>query len=109
MNRAAEGGGTDRPILKVDRLKAYYQMSYFGIEREVRAVDDITLQVNRNEIYGLAGESSSGKTSFIKTIASTSSAARSASVSWIVTSTRLPKRSWPRSAGSISPTSCRDR
>ena len=35
----------------------------------MRAVDDITLQVNRNEIYGLAGESSSGKTSFIKTIA----------------------------------------
>ena len=27
--------------------------------REVRAVDDITLHVNRNEIYGLAGESSS--------------------------------------------------
>ena len=37
--------------------------------REVRAVDDITLDVNSNEIYGLAGESSSGKTSFIKTIA----------------------------------------
>ena len=44
-------------------------MKYFGIDREVRAVDDITLHVNRNEIYGLAGESSSGKTSFIKTIA----------------------------------------
>ena len=38
-------------------------------EREVRAVDDISLQVGRNEIYGLAGESSSGKTTFIKTIA----------------------------------------
>jgi peptide/nickel transport system ATP-binding protein len=43
-------------------------MRYFGIDREVRAVDDITLRVDRNEIYGLAGESSSGKTSFIKTI-----------------------------------------
>jgi peptide/nickel transport system ATP-binding protein len=43
-------------------------MKYFGIDREVRAVDDITLHVNRNEIYGLAGESSSGKTSLIKTI-----------------------------------------
>jgi peptide/nickel transport system ATP-binding protein len=43
-------------------------MKYFGIDREVRAVDDITLHVDRNEIYGLAGESSSGKTSFIKTI-----------------------------------------
>ena len=57
------------PVLSVEGLRAYYQMKYFGIDREVRAVDDITLQVNRNEIYGLAGESSSGKTSFIKTIA----------------------------------------
>ena len=38
-------------------------------EREVRAVDDISLRVHKNEIYGLAGESSSGKTTFIKTIA----------------------------------------
>ena len=60
------GGG---PVLSVERLRAYYQMKYFGIDREVRAVDDITLHINRNEIYGLAGESSSGKTSFIKTIA----------------------------------------
>ncbi len=60
------GGG---PVLSVERLRAYYQMKYFGIDREVRAVDDITLHINRNEIYGLAGESSSGKTSFIKAIA----------------------------------------
>ena len=33
----------------------------FGIEREVRAVDDVSLSVARNEIYGLAGESSCGK------------------------------------------------
>ena len=57
------------PILRVENLRAYYQMHYFGIEREVRAVDNITLHVNRNEIYGLAGESSSGKTTFIKTLA----------------------------------------
>jgi peptide/nickel transport system ATP-binding protein len=56
-------------ILKVDGLKAYYQMNYFGIEREVRAVDDITMTVKANEVYGIAGESSSGKTSFIKVLA----------------------------------------
>ena len=44
-------------------------MHYFGVEREVRAVDDISLVVHRNEIYGLAGESSCGKTTFLKTIA----------------------------------------
>jgi peptide/nickel transport system ATP-binding protein len=56
-------------ILTVDHLKAYYLMNYFGVQREVRAVDDITMSVRRNEIYGIAGESSSGKTSFIRVLA----------------------------------------
>jgi len=55
--------------LTVDNLRAYYMTHYFGVEREVRAVDDISLVVRRNEIYGLAGESSSGKTTFLKTVA----------------------------------------
>jgi peptide/nickel transport system ATP-binding protein len=55
--------------LSVENLRAYYLMRYFGVVREVRAVDDISLEVKRNEIYGLAGESSSGKTTFVKTIA----------------------------------------
>ena len=55
--------------LSVENLRAYYLMRYFGVVREVRAVDEISLEVKRNEIYGLAGESSSGKTTFIKTIA----------------------------------------
>ncbi len=56
-------------ILEVEALKAYYQMSYFGVNREVRAVDGITMSVKRREVYGIAGESSSGKTSFIKVLA----------------------------------------
>jgi peptide/nickel transport system ATP-binding protein len=56
-------------ILEVKNLKAYYLMNYFGVSREVRAVDDITMNVRRNEVYGIAGESSSGKTSFIKVLA----------------------------------------
>lgn len=56
-------------LLKVDGLKAYYQLNHYGITREVRAVDDITMTIRKNEIYGIAGESSSGKTSFIKVLA----------------------------------------
>lgn len=56
-------------VLEVKNLKAYYLMNYFGISREVRAVDDITMSIKRNEVYGIAGESSSGKTSFIKVLA----------------------------------------
>jgi peptide/nickel transport system ATP-binding protein len=57
------------PILTVRGLKAYYRTQTFGVTREVRAVDDVTLQVASGEIYGLAGESSSGKTTLIKTVA----------------------------------------
>ncbi len=56
-------------VLEVTNLKAYYLMNYFGVAREVRAVDDITMSVKANEVYGIAGESSSGKTSFIKVLA----------------------------------------
>ncbi|MBI3708409.1 MAG: ABC transporter ATP-binding protein [Proteobacteria bacterium] len=57
------------PVLVVSGLRAYFQTSSFGVEREVRAVDDISFHVGANEIYGLAGESSSGKTTLIKTVA----------------------------------------
>ena len=56
-------------ILSVQGLKAYYRTTHFGVNREVKAVDGVDFQVQRNEIYGLAGESSSGKTTLIKTIA----------------------------------------
>jgi peptide/nickel transport system ATP-binding protein len=56
-------------VLTIDRLKAYYINEHYGVSREVRAVDDVSLVVRRNEIYGLAGESSCGKTSLIKTLA----------------------------------------
>ena len=56
-------------ILTVHELKAYYEFGQHGRSRQVRAVDDITMSVRRNEIYGIAGESSSGKTSFIKVLA----------------------------------------
>ncbi|NZD51559.1 ABC transporter ATP-binding protein [Rhizobium leguminosarum] len=55
--------------LTIDGLKCYYVNDYFGVRREIRAVDDISLTIRRNEIYGIAGESSSGKTSLIKTLA----------------------------------------
>jgi peptide/nickel transport system ATP-binding protein len=55
-------------VLTVSGLRAYYQTNSFGIEREVRAVDDVSLHIQANEIYGLAGESSCGKTTLVKAI-----------------------------------------
>jgi len=61
--------GTKTPILEMRDLTAYFRTHYFGIDREVRAIDGISFEARRNEIYGLAGEPSSGKTTLIKTIA----------------------------------------
>jgi len=57
------------PVVRVTNLRAYYSTHQFGVQREVRAVDDVSLQVMPDEIYGLAGESSCGKSTLIKTIA----------------------------------------
>ncbi len=56
-------------VLAVEGLRAYYRTSALGVSRDVRAVDGISFTVEAGEIYGLAGESSSGKTTLIKTIA----------------------------------------
>ena len=56
-------------VVAVTNLRAYYQTNQFGVQRDVRAVDDVSFQVLPNEIYGLAGESSCGKSTLIKTIA----------------------------------------
>ncbi len=56
-------------VLRLNEVRAYYKTKLFGIDREVRAVDAVTLNIEKRQIYGLAGESSSGKTTLIKTIA----------------------------------------
>jgi peptide/nickel transport system ATP-binding protein len=68
MSALAPASATPERVLNVTDLRAYYQTKYFGVSREVRAVDGVSLHIDRNEIYGLAGESSCGKTTLIKTI-----------------------------------------
>ena len=55
-------------LLNVKDLRAYYRTEVYGISRTVHAVDDITFDLQPNEIYGVAGESSCGKTTLIKVI-----------------------------------------
>ena len=55
-------------LLSVKNLCAYYETELYGISRTVRAVDGVSLELLRNEIYGVAGESSCGKTTLIKVI-----------------------------------------
>ena len=55
-------------LLSVQNLCAYYRTEIYGISRTVRAVDGVSFKLFPNEIYGVAGESSCGKTTLIKVI-----------------------------------------
>lgn len=56
------------PILKTENLKAYYITEIFGVKRTVKAVDGVSISINNNEIFGIAGESGCGKSTLIKTL-----------------------------------------
>ena len=58
-------------LMQMDDVRAYYRTEAYGISRSVRAVDGVSLELLENEIYGVAGESSCGKTTLIKVISGT--------------------------------------
>ena len=51
-------------LLKVSRLKTHFKM----IEGTVRAVDDVSFQIQRGEALGIAGETGSGKSVTVKSL-----------------------------------------
>lgn len=55
-------------IVEVNHLKAYYMTHAYGVERTVKAVDNISLQVKEGEIFGIAGESGCGKSTLLKVL-----------------------------------------
>jgi peptide/nickel transport system ATP-binding protein len=55
-------------IIEANDLKAYYITKAYGVERTVKAVDNISIKVKEGEIYGIAGESGCGKTTLLKVL-----------------------------------------
>lgn len=55
-------------ILDVQDLKAYYVTQKYGRRTDVMAVDGVSFQVYKNEIFGIAGESGCGKSTLLKAI-----------------------------------------
>jgi peptide/nickel transport system ATP-binding protein len=55
-------------ITEVKNLKAYYITHAYGVERTVKAVDNISIDIQQGEIYGIAGESGCGKSTLLKVL-----------------------------------------
>ena len=53
------------PVIRMKNLKKYYFSASRGV---VKAVDDVSLEVNENEIFGVVGHSGAGKTSLMRIV-----------------------------------------
>src|SRR5258708_19692716 len=68
---AADGKASDRTLVSIHNLKTYYPIRAGILRRvvgNVRAVDDVSFDIRRGEIFGLVGESGCGKTTLRRTL-----------------------------------------
>ena len=55
-------------LIEVRDLQAHYITQSYGVQRTVKAVDGISLQIKEGEILSIAGESGCGKSTLLKTL-----------------------------------------
>jgi peptide/nickel transport system ATP-binding protein len=55
-------------ILRTEKLKAYYILDVQGAQKVVKAVNEVDLEIQEDEVYGIAGESGCGKTTLLKAL-----------------------------------------
>jgi peptide/nickel transport system ATP-binding protein len=55
-------------VIKVEKLISSYVLDMVGTKKVIHAVNEVDLEIQENEVYGIAGESGCGKTTLVKTL-----------------------------------------
>ncbi|HEY6230166.1 MAG TPA: ABC transporter ATP-binding protein [Pyrinomonadaceae bacterium] len=61
----SENSSTTKPVIEIDQLTKDYDVGFWR-KRKVRALDGLSLTVNRGEIFGFLGANGAGKTTTLK-------------------------------------------
>jgi peptide/nickel transport system ATP-binding protein len=56
------------PLLEIIHLKKYFLVGNWRKEKDLKAVDDVSLEISHNEITAIVGESGCGKTTLARTV-----------------------------------------
>ena len=61
---------SDQPVLEVENLTRHFSIGggWLGRRKTIKAVDGVTFDVKRGEVFGIVGESGCGKSSASKVI-----------------------------------------
>ena len=70
LSPAADVGGPAQPLLQVQNLVKHFDVGggLFGKKAVVRAVDDVSISIDKGEVVGLVGESGCGKSTTARLI-----------------------------------------